>query len=274
MYLWDLVDDIRSFNTINDERKQEIIDIMMTKRAPRTYGYTSIFHELIKYLNDNIALKMFRNFIINGGYYMPDTERAYPIIKNVYNRGGIKKDVKDIIRVSKNIKALRTLLLLDDITVKDEELGLRALSGMKNAPDILFVNKYKPSVEAMKNLPPVIRLNVMESLLSNHNISYNVFENFTDQDEFKSLLFGSVLRHNDRANVVWKKYNEVQNRSIQSTTMVEGDCENCGKYTISIKSTRMGTLDGLNSTRIGRSLKNSNCALCEKWGQPEKQIIL
>ncbi|KKL75228.1 hypothetical protein LCGC14_2056990 [marine sediment metagenome] len=274
MDLWKYHDDVNSFNTISEERRQEIIKIMLTEAAASEYYYISMLCSVIKHLDNNLALKLFNNYILYGSNYTYDTEKAHFVVKNVYARNSIKSDVKNLLKKSKNKSILRTILMLEDISYDEEELGLRALSGMKYAPDSLFINRYKPSVEAVKKLPPVMRLKAIESLLSNNNISYNILENFSNSDEFKSLLFGAVLRHNDRVNTVCKKYHEVINRATQSITTVKGDCENCGKYSIAIKSTRVGTITGLNNTRIGQSLQNSGCALCGRWGQQDKQIVL
>jgi hypothetical protein len=271
MDYWQLYDNVKSFEKLDDQRKKEIINSIFTQKMAARYNYPLMVSLLIKHLDDALAIKLFDYFVTYGNHSY-NSDDGLNIINYVYGIPNGRNTVINILKKSKSKKLLRSLLMLDDISHEEEEIGLRALAGVKCAPDGLFINKYKPSVEVIKKLPPVMRLKVIESLLSNDDISYDILANFSKPDEFKSLLFGAVLRHNIRVNTVWDKYNETKHRATKSATKVHGNCENCGDYSITIKSTRMGTQSGFDSTRIGRSLKNSGCALCGRWSQKTKKV--
>ena len=134
---------------------------------------------------------------------------------------------------------------------------------------MIITNKYKPSIAALKKLPPVMRLKTFETLLSNDSLAYNIFSNFKNEDDFKLMLFSSVLRHRDRAETVWEKYQEVSMLGKKGTIKSKFNCSNCGDYEINITSTRGRTKAGLDKMLFSRTagMNSDICKLCGKYNQ-------
>lgn len=272
--LWNYYKDIENWKDTSKNKKEEIIDALMKDRIINSYNYPSTLSDVIGKLTDEqTILKLFDHFISKGSSYALGNDASYIIVHQVHEKVKDKQRIKDIIRDTKHKKLHRSFLLLENRTEKEEELGLRALAGVKYAPDVLYTKRYKPNINAIKNLPPIMRLNALETLLGNSNIAYNIFENCKDEDEFKALLFGSVLRHRDRVEVVCDKYREMKDLGSKATVLLKCSCENCGEYEISIKSTRVRTQTGLDATKIGSFMSNKSCSLCGRWGENDKQII-
>lgn len=192
--------------------------------------------------------------------------RYYNIVSKLYKVN--PQFVKSNILSSKDKTTKRALLLFDGLTLDEEILGLRALSGKKYAPNEIREAKYKPSKEAVKKLPPIMRLGVMEALA--YNVSYNMFENF-NSDEFKELFFASVTKHRDRVESICEKYKESCENGQEAEIIITADCTSCGRYSISIKSSRARTATGLRNTRLA-NLTRSYCALCGQVIKSEPMI--
>jgi len=265
MSLWKYYHDIGKFNELIPDRQQEIIDAILTVEYITAWNYPSMLATLIeKVSTDELAIKLLDNYLSNATYL--DTDSSYKAIQNAYIRCKDKDIIKKIIKNCKLSPAHRALLGMKDLTFAEEDMGLRSLSTVKYAPNMIYENKYAPSKEAIKNLPPVMRLNMFETLLENNNIAYNVFANFTDPEDFKAMLFGAVLRHRGRVEIIWEKFNEIKNYGEEATIVISYTCANCGKFDISIKSVRARTETGLNKTQLGRHLRNKDCPLCGAWG--------
>lgn len=272
--LWKYYKDIEKWEDTPQDRQDEIIEALMTDTVTKTYNYPSTLFDVIYHLTDEkTIIKLFDHFIHKGGEYALGNDASYAIVHQVHDKVKNKQYVIDAIQKSKYKKLHRAFLLLKNRTEKEEELGLRALSGVKYAPDVLYTNRYKPNFNAVQKLPPIMRLKALEALLSNTNIAYNIFENCADEDEFKKLLFGSVLRHRDRVEVICDKYREMKDLGSEATVLIKCNCENCGEYEVTVKSTRVRTQTGLDTTRIGQFMSNKSCALCGRWGENDKQVI-
>lgn len=272
MDLWSLSPEIEIFNTLPTARQDEIIDIIISTPAKDSYQLESVVRDLMAKLQapDRIS-KIFTHYLAtqckNYGY----TDNALTIVKKAYNTLD-KQTVKDLIIKCKTPHIIRTLLSLDNLSVEEEEQGLRALSNSKYVADFIYEKQYKPSLGAVKALPTVMRLRILENLLTNPHISYNIFENF-DADEFKALMFSATFKYLDRARAVVDKYIELQNHGTEGTVVIKTQCENCGEFSITIKSMRIHTPTGLGITNLGGWIMGNTCVLCGRWGHQNKQII-
>jgi len=274
MSLWKYQSDIEQFsdtNNVSDDRRKEIINVMLSDDAVRYWNYGSIFRSLLKHIDADLAFKIFKHYIDKGESYSFDSNSDYEIATKVYNMYNDKAEVKKVIRTCKSKRVRRALLIIEDMSVEDETIGLRALSGLKYPPDTLYEFKYKPSVDAVKALPPIMRLSALETLLNNNNMAYNIFDNFADPEEFKALLFSATLRHRDRVEAVWDKFNEASNLGTEATVMVKYLCPNCGDIDVSIKSMCARTPAGLSNTRLGAFLNYQSCPLCGRYGDDIKK---
>ncbi len=270
MNLWDYYSDIQDFENIAAERQEEILKVMLGDEAIKRWNYPTMLTMLLDHVDSDTVLSLVDHYLTSESAYY-DSDASFGVVQKAYNRCNRKNEIKDLVRKCKSKTVHRSLLMMDNTTISDEELGLRSLSGIKYAPDILYTEKYTPSIDAIKNLPPVTRLKALETLLRNNDLAYNIFKNFNDSDEFKSLLFGAVLRHRDRVEQVWEKFNEVKDLGKDATVMITYSCPNCGECNISIQSTRVRTQTGLDTTRIGRFLNYRHCPLCGKWGDDIKK---
>jgi len=274
MSLWQYHSDVNKWDDITEVKKEEIINILLSTIFINAYDYPSILSSVIAHLTDEkLITKLFDFYINNINTYVLSNDIHYLVICQVHEKIKDKQHIKNALVASKNKKLNKVFLLLDDRTEKEEELGLRALSGIKYAPSALYIKRYKPTLNVVENLPPVMRLNIFETLLNNANIAYNIFENFADEDKFKALLFGSVLRHRDRVEVICDKYREMKDLGSEATVIIKCDCKNCGEYDVSIKSTRVRTQTGLNKTKLGRWVSRKACLLCGSLDEGDKQII-
>lgn len=273
--LWNYSNKIENYSTLPPDEQKEVIDVMTSEESISHYYYESYLRILIPQLKDkDLIYNMVVNYLGSRrrrGYYYSDG--ALDLVVKIYELVDNKKGIKDLLKNTEDKSLARAYLLLDDITEDEEELGLRALSRSKYCPEIVYTRRYKPSVKAMAKLPPVMRLKTFETMLNNRHMGYNLLSNFSDPDEFKSLLFGAVLRHRERVELVWDKYQEISYIGQEATVEIKGTCENCGEYSLTLTSTRTRTKTGFNGTRIGRNLNGSNCVLCGRYGQPKKQII-
>jgi hypothetical protein len=169
---------------------------------------------------------------------------------------------RDTIKGSIRTDIRRLILSFPNLTVDEEELGLRDLSNTKYCPTAVLSAEYKPSLEAIKRLPSIMRLKCLETLVGSRFNAYNIFERITDPDEFKSLLFSCTIKHRDRAEQVWHKYQEITQLGVMATVAIEGECTQCKEFSITIKSRVVRTKAGLECTRLKYHIGTTRCPFC------------
>ena len=266
MGFWKYYNDIENYSSLSDDEKDNVINIMENKRYFHYWNYLPLLKILIPQITPKKAFSLVKGFISEPKLTSIDTDRLFKVIFTLIDCYGSDQEVKDLISSCKKKTVPRVLLGLKGISVDEEILGLRGLQSIGVAPDFVYAVQYKPSKDAIKALPPVMRLKVFEALLSNTDISYNIFENFAP-DEFKSLLFGAVLRHRERTEEVWNRFQEVRFLGKESAVSVEYECVNCQKFKITIDSVRVRTETGLKNTQIGYTLMRNTCPLCGRYGE-------
>ena len=262
--LWDYYHDFNSWDTLAQERKDEIVKYMKTKEAARHYNYATCFSSLVKYLPANDAFEVFKEYMSHdsdGNRYMHD-EGMFAPMKDLYEK---IPEVRELVLNSTSPKIHRALFALGPMNKDEEVKALRALGTVKYPPSQVYACKFTPTTEALNELPPVMRLNALECLLSNNYLGYNMFAKVKNVDEFKSLLFGAVLRHRERVEAVWEKFQEVRHIGREATINIDYVCENCGPYNITMTSAVVRTKTGLENTRVASYFLRENCMLCGSW---------
>lgn len=248
---------MNNYDKMSNEQKERVYLYLI---SPNTAGYRIRWHiaDLMKKLDDKE--KIFALF----GRSLEIGSSGNEVKADFFC--ALKADKDRCLNMVRSFKAhsFNTALLVYGSSLGDEVLGLRALSKSKYAPDFIFTEKYQPSLEALNQLPPVMRLKAIESLTSNEQLGYNVFGKITDAEEFRKMLFASVLRHRDRVERVWTKFNELCLVGKQSVITATMDCSNCGKYSVTLNSSVVSTESKLRNTSIGRWLFSKNCPICRR----------
>lgn len=256
-----LYNDIRRYTTLTDIEKNKIIDTLSTAQCARDYSFLGYVNQILSFLNKDDTIKIFDNMIAHyphsRSYY---EDNLYETVKKAYDFD--KDHVKNVILNRTDDAYDKTLLLFENITTEEEARGLRALAQRKYCPRIIHTSKYSPTEGAIKLLPPVMRLKVLETLSNGSHLAYNVFSNFKDPDEFKTLMFSSVLKHRERAEAVWNKYKEIAYIGLDAKITIKTNCPNCGEFNVDISSTRIRTKTGLANTQLWNCFRYNRCSLC------------
>jgi len=271
--LWDLYDDIKGFKNASEEKRKEVLDALLLQEHAEHYNFAWMLNDVIPHLDADKSLEVFEFFITKAGAYSLDSDYMYNIAQSVCKHEKNKKYVKKFLLESNTKRANRALLFTDNLTEEEEEKGLRALSTTKYTPDCIHAARFIPSENVIKKLPPVMRLNVLETLTNENHLAYNIFENLGDSDEFQTLLFGAVLRHNTRVEVMVKRHREVIGLGNTSTVIIKQTCDNCGEYEIKITSNRINTRSSIKKTSIRHLSERSSCALCGKYSTSDPIFI-
>ena len=258
--LWSEYHKARRFSTLPKDEQDNLIKLLLTKEAPRSYYSDSIINIIRPHLDDKTFLNIARNFLSNGRAHSMNTRSVHEIFDAAYriDPSGIKVIAMD----AKSPVLNKLILLCDNLTFEEEVKGLRALSTSKYIPNKVHELKYKPRLDALKKLPPVMRLKTIETLMNSRRLKYNIFEN-VPKDEFKALLFTSSLKHTDRVQIACNQYNEIKYMGIKSTVKVSGCCDLCGEYSITVTSKVIKTITGMKASTLGRYvIDRTYCPFC------------
>jgi len=257
---------MRNFDQMTASMQQDVYNYVLTKDR---YGGRYYINDMMNkpVFTTEQKLKLFEKYLSTGGYDNDD--------ENIFeNACAIDKErTKDIIKQYKDCHMSKRFVTLNDMTLDEEVKALRALSKSKYAPPYVFNAQYCPTLGAIKELPSIMRLKSLEALTSNIHVSYNVFKNITDEDEFKRLLFSSVIRHRDRAEAVWEKYKELKSTGIEGTVVIKMRCKNCQDFEVTLTSSVVRTKTKLEATRFGQFVTQNHCLLCGQWGSIEGPTI-
>lgn len=269
--LYHLWTKVRDFERLSQQDRDNIINTLSEPDSAKDYSFLGYLSSIIRFLDKNETKRIFDNTTSNCPRSRSYNENViFEIVKRSYE---FDEDhtKKVVLGISGSDIYDKTILLFNNLT-KDEELrGLRALGARKYCPSALHQHRYAPSKEAIQDLPPVFRLKVLETLANTRHLSYNIFKNFPDPDEFKNLMFSSVLRHRERAEAVWNKYQEIAFLGQDAEIKIKTSCSNCGDFETIIKSKRIRTKTGLLTTNLWNSFRYG-CALCGN-GSKTMEII-
>jgi len=258
--LWSEYNKARRFSTLTKIEQDELIKLLHTKDAAQSYYFDSLVNMVKPHIDKKTFLSIARNFIENGRAGAMKSRNTYEIFEAAYRID--PSGIKSLVTNSGSSTLSKLALICDNLTIDEEVKGLRALSTSKYMPNKIHELKYKPRLDAIKKLPPVMRLKTIETLVNSRRLKYNIFENIPE-DEFKAMLFTSSLKHTDRVQTVCNKYDELKYMGVESTVRISGCCDLCGDYSITIKSNVIRTPTGMKETNLGRFLINrSYCPFC------------
>ncbi|MHA2280305.1 MAG: hypothetical protein ACXAC5_05600, partial [Promethearchaeota archaeon] len=205
--LWKEYHKARRFSTLSKDEQDNLIKLLLTPEAPKSYYSDSLVNMIRPHLDDKTFLNIANNFLRNGRAYSMKSRNTHEIFDAAYR---IDPSGTKVIAMDAKSPALNKLILLcDNLTLEEEVRGLRALSSSKYIPSKVHELKYKPKLAALKKLPPVMRLKTIETLMNSRKLKYNIFEN-VPEDEFKALLFTSSLKHTDRVQTACNQYDEIK----------------------------------------------------------------
>ena len=249
--------DLRNFNTLSPTRQSEVLDLI--KKSTQDYYYEYAVEAIIEHLNKNDALDLFDNYAKRAN--IKNSVRLHRLCLYVMKLDSVR--IRSLIVNPSSSNDLQKMILwLSSFTIEEEEQGLRALSKSKQVPSFIYDAKYKPRIEALKKLPSIMRLNCLESLVNQKYNSYNIFGNITDEEEFKSLVFSSTLKHRDRVEALWNKYRDLKGVGSPGSILASGSCSGCGEFEIIINSMVVKTQECLKKSRIGCYSLGSHCPFC------------
>jgi hypothetical protein len=267
--VWQISGDVDRFDTLSTSAQQDIINEVIEIRNTKycSWHYHWLVYKLFPMLQKTNKEKAYQfvkdvvdeNIDLGNSYF-----HQYLLI--AISDQALKDSIIDLLKSTKNIKVKRFLLGLSGIGEDIEELGLRDLARLANTPTFIIERKYKPSYSVLEKLPPVMRLNILESLTANFNIGYNILENIPNLDECRRMLFGSVLRHRDRAENVVKRYIELSDIGNPKTFMVDIWCPICGTINIKVTTGRIKDENRLEKTKLMKIASKYWCPICGNNG--------
>lgn len=248
--------------------QDDLKDRLLHSDAMSNYNFMRVAVQVVEHMDDKQAKQLLSNYISNSSQgrlysYHSRGSDVFDIVKNVAKRD--PEFTKAELMASSDKKIKKALLVIPSLSLDEEVAGLRGLATGKYCPDAIYNAKYRPSMEALSKLPSVMRLNVLEALLSNQHLGYSIFDKVTDEDSFKLLLFSSTLRHRDRVEEVWNAYKITKTLGLRAKVSVTAMCDNCGEYTVDITSARTSAPGMLKKTYLGRLLTKNRCALCGRY---------
>jgi len=265
--IWYYENKITLWPTLPDIEKKEIEDIFLNPTKHNIlnkYGFMRCVEALDVVWPKIKMVELIKN-ICTAPTSLPSysLDTLYGLILKIK-----PSDTNDEIRTSlldnsqPNIKKI--ILTYPNLKLAEEIEGLRCLSTSKYCPQIIYSSKYCPTFEALKALPPVGRMKIIDALLNNKDIAYNIFKNIPTEEDFKCLLFGSVLRHREKAEEICKKYKELIDIGNMGSIKIQGYCDNCGPFELTLTNGRIKTKTSLAYTPLNRGINEAYCMLCNR----------
>jgi hypothetical protein len=262
--------DLRKFASLNATRQAETLAVIKASTTDYYFGYA--VECVFPALNKTQALDVFDLCVKAGDKNYGRADRLIRLCDKMR-----KIDAAHVRTLAANPETIpgiqKMILTYDGLTIEEEEQGLRALATSKSTPQFIYDAKYAPRIEALKQLPSIMRLNCLETLTGQQYDSYNVFGNITDEEEFKLLLFSSTLKYRDRAEAIWNKYKDLVGVGKPGSLKVSGSCDSCGDFEVVINSLVVKTQEGLRKSRMGYSTLGGCCPFCGKTLVQKTSII-
>lgn len=257
---WNLRNALRGWDNLDSVSQEELLNkIEVVDGGLRLY--TSSMADIMSKCDMPWRKRLFKAFVKHGT--SRDFGRDVHVDKIIrLNLGHGIEEVKKILLSCKNERLHRMVLSLPDLTLREEVAGLRGLSFYSYCPVSLYTNNYSPTLSALKKIPTVKRLKVMETLLANKHIGYNIFKHISE-DEIELLLFGSSLRHKERVAEVCSAYKYFSRLGDNSKVRIDYDCSVCGEYNIIMSSNKIHSIEDFNHVRNARCLIWNSCIFCK-----------
>jgi len=268
--LWKEVGNIRKFNTLSVKEQSRILNLLSEEENLKSYYADLMISSLKGKVDDKTYFTIASKFLKCGEGSNMRSNHVYDIVEASFKIDPEK--TTEILKNSKSNSLSKLILICDNYSVEDEVKGLRSLSTSKYMPDKIHAIKYSPRLEALKKLPPIMRLKTLEALTASNRLKYNIFEDINEED-FRSLLFTSSLKHTSRVETVCNKYDELKHMGVESSVKVRGTCDYCDDYEINITSKVMRTKTGMISTHLGNLLLRKYCPFCHYTLQQEPAFI-
>lgn len=257
---YNLRNELREWNRLDSASQEKLLKKLEIVDGG-SWLYTPVMAEIMSKCSVVWRERLFKAYIKHGKSRDFGKDRCIEKMINLNLDDGVSK-VKKMLLSCENERLHRMILGLSNLSINEEVAGLRGLSFYSSCPSSLYTNKYSPTLPALKKLPTVKRLKVMEALLANKHIGYNIFK-YIDEDELEPLLFGSSLRHKERVAEVCVAYNYFSRLGESSKVKLDYDCTVCGKYDIVLSSNKIHSLSDFNHTNNARCLIWRSCLFCK-----------
>jgi len=269
--LWNYVNDAKNFSGASKGSQEHLIKLLLDPNKAHSFHLPNIINIMFGKVDKDLFFKFIENMFVNGGKNVSTSKDVLSIIEKAYD---LDPDFTKQLMIKSESKSVRkAILMLKELSLDEEVLGLRAISTSSYVPFKIFENKYSPSLDALKQLPPMMRLKTLEIFLGYRYLIYtNMFSNIPE-DDFNALLFTPSLKYSDRVKVVCDVYQELRYLGVKSTTEIKGECDKCGEFIITLTSGVSRTATGLSNTRLGQTLNRAGCPLCGTYKlKREKQL--
>ena len=257
---WKWRDAVDQYSKQTASKQQEILDTVLnrTMNINSYYNdYTWAASKLIEQVDLPTSIKL-----LNSCLKDKKDDNIINLVKAVCKKGADQTVIRTMLSdINTGVSGKKALLSVNGLSVDEEESGLRAVATATHVPYALFDCKYSPSLDALKRLPPIMRLNTLEALSNRNHLSYNVFEKITDEEEFKTLLFSAATKYLDRVNNVWEKYQESMNKGVPGLVTVKYYCKDCGDIEIVVKSKHLHSKNAIMQSNI-RAIISEWCPVC------------
>jgi len=266
--MWDYLNSMRVFATQPPDIKQEIIDFMLNPETDLDYNYGWAAAEIVEHVGASTTLELAKKMF---ALKWPRENYISEVIVNAHKFEENKTIIQTLLADAKPAMYKRMLLTLDNLSVENEVVGLRALSQIKYPPKMILESRYCPTLDALKQMPSIMRLEALECLISVKLHGYNIFERITDREEFKNLLFGATLKYQARVQKVWDKYTELTAVGKLGTITIKASCPSCGAYEVKILNYVIHNADALGKTNFSR-ITRTWCAICGSHMESEPDV--
>jgi hypothetical protein len=267
--IWHLHSQFAKFAQASKKEQTKILAQAYDPDIINEYNYNWIINILIEELDVNEAVKLILYYLNNID--IKRFNRSNHIIKTIEILVKKKADLTKIRKILFNMNskdAHKSILIMPNVTVLEEERALRAFSKNKYYLSVLTSIKFKPSIDALKKLPPVMRLNTLENLTSFDKLHYNIFEKIPSIEELENLLFGVALKYNSRVRELCEKYKDFSQLGQPGEITVTQNCRQCGDISLILKSNIIKSSSGFEKHTILGELvsKSKKCVICGSYG--------
>lgn len=267
--LTDIFDTVRNPTVIipTEEQIDKVIQTLKRPEAVDHYGFNQGLYAVKNNLTEQEIEQVLNNFLNNSRY----VNRATCI--TLYEMIDHDKFIKyfENSKIFNDNKSI--YIALNSYTLKQEIDALRDITGKYKIWERSYTRQYKISKEALEKLPPVMRVKVLQYFLDVDFLPYNIFSNISE-DDFRGLLFGASLRHNNLINFIWQRYEELIKISKPVHVKWSFDCKNCGKFDINLQNKMIVSERILKETLLFRQLGLYQCPVCSKRMENKPKVYM
>jgi len=257
---WDLRNKLRDWKKLDIHSQEALLREVETADGD-SWAYTNAITGLMDGEIYQRRERLFKAFIKHGSSRDFGRDEYVDKMLSFCLDFGLDK-LKSMLLSCENSRLHRMILSFPKISIEEEVAGLRGLSFYSACPASLYHNNYTPRYEALLKVPTVTRLKVIEALLDNKHVGYNIFKNI-NADAIEPLLFGSSLRHKDRVSAVCEAHKYFSKLDTESTVTIDYDCAVCGQYSLTLNSTKIHAEEDFKHTWNAKALIWATCMFCK-----------